>query len=351
MSGQLSQFEVMLYGNTRYQRAGWLIPLFLRLSPLGRDDIVAHTGISEGTAAKYLDDLARLGIIVRQGYHDGYVLAAGGKQLVAQSLLDTGAPTAVVDADVVPALEDVKGSNCTFDSVKESVINTDSVINSDLTDDSDQSSVTEQGAICTFEKIITHTDILFGDSVELNGLGKRDFNFTLGWIAQAWNQMGNGRLRSPAGLVYAKLKRATDRPQKKYFEDPTRYLPDEYLVAIGLEPRHAQPAQEPEDEVEYVDTRAHVDETVTDGVRARFDAAMQAWEARVGKLKGVEASLYHSWAEGCFPVHFENDKLQVGVLNDVVRDHLTKRATKIMADLLEWDVEFVVAVETEGEDA
>lgn len=347
MNAQVTQFEIMLYGNVRYQRAGWLIPLFLRVSPLGRDDVVECTGISEATAAKYLGDLAQLGIIVRQGYHDGYVLAAGGKQLVAQELLEAGAPTAVV---VEPA-ESFKGAICTFDSVKESVINTDSVINSDLTEDSDQSSVTEQGAICTFEKIITHTDILFGDAVELNGLGKRDFNFTLGWIAQAYNQQGNGRLRSPAALVYAKLKRATDRPQKKYFEDPTKHLPDDYLVAIGLEPRHAQPAQEPEDEVEYVDTRAHVDETVTDQVRARFDAAMQAWEARVGKLKGAEAALYHSWAEGSFPVHFEDNQLQVGVLNGAVRDYLAQRATKIMTDLIGWDVEFVVAVETEDEDA
>jgi len=53
----------------------------------------------------------------------------------------------------------------------------------------------------------------------------------LAWIAQAYRQ--RHKLRKPARVVYANLLKGLP-PDEKYYRDPCRYLPADYLRAAGL---------------------------------------------------------------------------------------------------------------------
>jgi len=365
MRPQFTQFEAMLYGNVRYQRAGWLIPLFIRFAPMGRDDVVDRTGISEVTAAKYLTDLAQLGIIIRQGYHDGYVLTAGGQQLIAKPLLEAvleaGEPTEVTIDAVAQEPAESKGAIYTFvSSENQSLIipESDPLIEEDM---NHPQSVDAKGAICTFEKMIAHTDILFGDGVSGVGLKRRDFKYTLGWIAQAYVQGQNGKLHSPQALIYKRLKEPVNPPQRKYFEHPTDYLPDEYLSAIGLwrktcdwceveitdlDAYNAHRGQcvmtRQQPEIEVVEVMA--DETVTNDV-------LQCWDGVLGRLQAkTPKASFETWMRDTTPVHCEGGVLTVAARNAFARDWLASRMTATVEKMAGMRGKFVAGVATETEE-
>jgi hypothetical protein len=167
----------------------------------------------------------------------------------------------------------------------------------------------------------------------------------LGWIAYAYDK--RNALSAPCGLIYSKLKDASaPSPSIKYMRTPESYLPNEYLTAIGRTPLQSE---EPVSQDDYVDLRPERDETITEAIQQRFAVAMQTWEKKIG-VKTPEAAFFNSFARNCWPVHFENDTLHVGVHNEYVRDQLQQRGAPQLAGQLNWNIQFVVAVETEGED-
>lgn len=347
MTAPLTQFEALLYGNVRYQRAGWLIPLFMRVAMLRRDDVVAYTGISDHTAQRYLEDLAYLGIIIRQGYRDGYVLTAGGKQLVAAPLLLTAGESIVVVAEPGEGATS-EGANCTFDSIRES--ESCIVESSDLRIEEEiNHPQSEQGANCTFEKMIEESGRLFGDAISATGLQPRSIDYTLGWLAQAYAQAGNGALRSPQALVYRRLKDGNQQPVRKYRDHPTDYLPREYLQAIGL----ADPEPEPEPDQAPVacDDRMQPDGSATDDVQQQYAQALADWDTRLGDGPSEERAFLTNWLLGTYPVRRDSETVYIGVANSYAAAYLQEHADRVRQALaLPWFLAFAVAAKQEAPD-
>ncbi len=183
-----------------------------------------------------------------------------------------------------------------------------------------------------------------GSEISLKGLPYYlHIEKVLGWIAYVYDKRTS--FARPCGMIYSKLNdKSAPSPSMRYMKSPETFLPDEYLIAIGRPPS-AQMEIETRDE--YIDHRPRRDETITEAILQRFETAMCTWEERLGKSKGPETGLFQSWVKGCWPVHFENNILLLGVHNDPTREHCQRHAASILGGLLEWSFEFVVAVETE----
>ena len=79
--------------------------------------------------------------------------------------------------------------------------------------------------------MLAASGILFGEPGVLGErLPARPGRVVLGWLAQGYAQ--RHRLRNPAGLVFRRLEQGK-MPVRCYLEAPEKYLPREYLAAIG----------------------------------------------------------------------------------------------------------------------
>lgn len=86
-----------------------------------------------------------------------------------------------------------------------------------------------------FAQYLEATHLLFdGKSVAQSGLEKHNPEYALAWIAKAYNDRTNPNLRSPAGMIYSKLKN-NERPPLNWLKNPTQGLPKDYLDVIGFD--------------------------------------------------------------------------------------------------------------------
>jgi hypothetical protein len=200
---------------------------------------------------------------------------------------------------------------------------------------------------------LEHSSLLFGGAiVYATGLEPRDWQTTLGFMAQCYDQ--RDRLRNPAGVVYSKLQKGKE-PDRKYYDTPVAFLPDTYLDALGMFEKACPRCSErftnlgdftahwekclytylPEDD----EVRGlSADETVTDDIRA-------AWQRALEQLDVPKAS-FETWVDGAEPVHCQPGRWQIGARNAYARDWLSRHVRERLETVLQVTVE-IVAVETE----
>jgi hypothetical protein len=187
----------------------------------------------------------------------------------------------------------------------------------------------------TTERVLAATPMLdkFSLGVLTAGLNPAviDPRLALAWIAQAYSQ--RERLFNPAGLVHSRLKDPTSpRPYPRFYEGYLSYLPDDFLMELGL--MDAQIVQEiiPEPEQEEPAELLILDEM-----------AVEMWEGvKAGIKSQIEKGPYNTWVDGTFGIALD-DVLTVGAGSQYATDWLTNRITEIAEGLAGMRVCFVVA--------
>lgn len=216
----------------------------------------------------------------------------------------------------------------------------------------------------TTERILLATSSLegFGEGVFLHGLDHANIHprMALGWIAQAYTE--RGRLESPAGLVYSRLKDAKEpKPRVKYYEGWESFLPDEFLQVIGLLELTCRACDQTFETVEAFkehqaftmkcemgcgasfhrmeDLEAHhathtpaVDmyTLLDDGSRGA-----KAWQMVKAELAvDIPKASFDTWVKDADAVGFEAGQLMVCVRNAYARDWLADRLTAKIETML-----------------
>jgi chromosomal replication initiator protein len=114
--------------------------------------------------------------------------------------------------------------------------------------------------------------------------------------------------------------------------------------------------QQPESETEEPEAlEIKADVTVTVGLKdGQGLNATQAWQSVLGQLQvEMPRHTFETWVRDARAVHYQDNVLQVGVVNAYARDWLENRLQSTVERLLvgilnrEVTVQFVVAVETE----
>src|SRR3989304_2260578 len=221
-----------------------LLLIFRLDRPVGRNEIASILDLDPATASNYLKSLSRLGLINRTDYRDGYILTAGGRQLVlgqSQNLSRALSPVYSGTQDAADnAQQDLRmkaqspvnpGTAVVADSAQQDLSETidpgDSKVEispfqrgfSPLSEEEeeesinlikDSSSSSTKVEISPFRKLpsmenlLNATPLLFGEPGVVNyNLPDRPAEIVLGWIAQAYSE--RCKLNNPAGLVYRRL--------------------------------------------------------------------------------------------------------------------------------------------------
>jgi hypothetical protein len=286
---------------------------------VGESDLTSLVDANPKTIRKGLAVLNTLGLITRTHFHNGWQLTTSGRQMMLNSpmLLPTGSQalpdsvnfTGLNEDDSVNFTE--SGGNpvkrATFtesDSVV--VVNDSQLIKEDLTtttntqtDPVKMAQFTESGfdeargvfqaalRICEATKLLCHPPendpmatvwkapifpafakvVAERHKADMRRVRKSTALEDLyGWIAYCCDPDMSGKFWNPAGLVASHIK-ANNAPPEKYRQNPGRYLPDEFLIAAGLEqfaPRlQASPYAADDDEEDAGDPPAE-DELDTD---------------------------------------------------------------------------------------
>ena len=232
----------------------------------------------------------------------------------------------------------------------------------------------------TTERILLASSSLegFGEGVFLQGLDHANIHprMALGWIAQAYTE--RGRLESPAGLVYSRLKDVKEpKPRVKYYDGWESFLPDEFLQVIGLLELTCRACDQTFETVEAFkehqaltmkcelgcgatfhrmeDLEAHhMTHTPNVDVYILLDdesRGAKAWQMVKAELAvDIPKASFDTWVKDADAVGFEAGQLMVCVRNAYARDWLTDRLTsKIEAMLKNFThepikVRFVVGV-------
>lgn len=185
----------------------------------------------------------------------------------------------------------------------------------------------------------------------------------MGWIAYVYDRQS--QMNKPAGVLYSKLADQTSpSPSVKYMKDPYKYLPDDYLNAIGKyektcdlckktftdlaafeahqEPCLYTPREEPEDPAILFEP----DKTVSDDL-------LKAWEKVIAQLEmDMPRASFETWVRDIFPGHCTGDEVQIVTRNAYAKDWLASRLTETVQQGLSGalkrtvTVRFVVAMET-----
>lgn len=225
----------------------------------------------------------------------------------------------------------------------------------------------------TVRRMLEHSNILFGDEgVFISGLAVDVIqpHYALAWLAQAYHQRCRPDypkgLVEPAGLVYKRLKDSErPKPRASYYADPESYLPDEYLMAIGLL-NHACESCKQEfesagelakhqermyrcehecgakchtpEELEAHHKTHEKQSAVQVAVYSVLDAddrGARAWKLVMGELHNdLPKASFETWVRDTHAVQFEGKVLKVAVRNAYACDWLNSRLkTKVNAML------------------
>ena len=214
----------------------------------------------------------------------------------------------------------------------------------------------------------------------------------LGWVAYAYDKRTS--LNAPVGLIYSQLKQK-HRPSSRYMDKPEEFLPEEFCETLGLieyECAHCperfstrvdlnthEQSEHPyrclecnatfkiadEERVHY--KKEHHPDRVRENDSSTFSmpcdetvnqrlndgltmSPAQAWQSVLGQLQmEMPRASFDTWVRDAVAIHFEDDVLQIAVLNSYARDWLENRLTSTIERLLvgimnrSVSIEFVVA--------
>jgi hypothetical protein len=364
------------------------------------EQIAMVAGMDVRTASKQLQDLSTLDrVILSKG---GYVLTQGGRalflapandealalspegiqaleaQALTQSITSIPAFLQIGKASDLGEGESNTHTVCALEEVEES-----SLI---LRIKDSSSSTKSTQTVLTTKIILAHSSILFGEPgvvmarLDLDAI---PVHYALGWMAQAYDQRRRSDyprgLESPAGLVYSRLRDIEKpKPREQYYIAPEKYLPDEYLEALGLvhyeccscHMKFAMRAElEKHESLMFIcehgcdvhfhtmdEVEKHLDSEHTSApveavemLNADSDGA-RAW-TQVKALLQVELprANFETWVRDTQPVSYDGQLLTVGAKNVYCRDWLESRLESTVERMLigilnaQVKVRFVVA--------
>jgi hypothetical protein len=163
-------------------------------------------------------------------------------------------------------------------------------------------------ALPPIERILSATDVLFGEPVWGTPGRYHDPRLLLAWIARAYQL--RARLDKPARVVFRNLQNRRVPPQR-YMDDPLAFLPQDFLVAAGLDqPSGEGSEQDDGDEILPLQETVHTAEPHDPSLEFLVGpqkkgsgtalSAAQAWGQALALLKpgmpgGMPAGLYASW--------------------------------------------------------
>lgn len=238
--------------------------LLFRLDQLGRSpvrigELATLLDISRKTMAEHLSSLAMLNLVARTGYHDGYLLTQGGRQLVLGSPVEllSGLPAGEGDEQCVNFTHSEgenddqcvkithskgkKGEQCVnFTHSNATAVKAVKLVVKDISKDNLTTStncsstpISENPLLVRHERMINvlaGTEVLWRDPILSQGLPPTDEPMVIAWIAQAWDQ--RDKLVFPQGMTYKALQKGR-RPLARYRDHPERYLPADFFEMIG----------------------------------------------------------------------------------------------------------------------
>ncbi len=342
-----------------------------------------------------LNALSASGRLAQNG--NGYVLLEGGRALLLEMSGNTleslaQSPVLISAGTVIEAqAEDFSENSARALRAQEKTLKKEEEESLNLKDTGSTTSKTAQNARSadttvmeiapgvTTARILGATPMLedFGeDGVFLHGLDLDHIHprEALAWVAQAYSQ--RSKLDSPAGLVYSRLKDA-DQPQAraKYREGWESYLPEDYLMAIGLIRLECSVCHVEFSSVDELKAHESMMMVCEHGCGARFhtkeeldahhishEPKIKAFEALPSDHRGAKAwalvmtelqnsipkANFETWVRDCVAVAFDENALKLVVRNQYVGDWLESRlGVKISAMLKNYlhediAVEFVV---------
>ena len=183
----------------------------------------------------------------------------------------------------------------------------------------------------TAQELLDASPILFGKPgvIQHNLPARLDPRAVLGWLAQAYTE--RSLLDTPAALVYARL-RDHCLPRSEYLQHAVDYLPDDYLVAVGL-----LPESEPESDPDPVPQSL----VGTDGIRpdppdpSLTPAHLHAWDAVLSEMqRDLPAQAFASYLRDSRPLRWEDGCLIISTPDPYARDWLASRLTSAITRLL-----------------
>lgn len=162
----------------------------------------------------------------------------------------------------------------------------------------------------------------------------------MGWIAYVYDRRAD--IHTPCGLLHSKLADPTSpSPSIKYMKDPCRFLPDDYLSAIGRFEKTCTRCEtvftdlgeyevhqesclytfRPELEQQDDMVSAESDETVTADISAAWGKVLDQIQLEMPRAS------FETWVRDTTPTHYQGDELQVAARNTYARDWLADRMT------------------------
>ena len=197
------------------------------------------------------------------------------------------------------------------------------------------------------------------DLTKINNLDALSPRLAIGWLAHAYDQRAReGRkygIKSPSWFLVSKLNDASGaKPAPRYYDHPRAYLPDEYMMSIGLPNRYAC------EQCEFVFThRSELDEHAKTHVSAEAEAvqtrlsgwteevviggaarvevhdvggvcdAADAWNRILLALEGeMPSASYQTWVADTVATGMRDDTLTVRARNAFARDWLESRMSE-----------------------
>lgn len=312
----------------------FLIQIWLEILAGQAADVIRlanATAISKPTVRKYLSKLAALGYVVPAGaerwqlaglvQQDGFIVEGAAGTLAP--VIDLPAETPEPEKKNFSLLEE------------EDVNNNQKPLNT--------SSSSDDGAKKFF---LEKSDLIFGACVVSHGLvlDALSADDILGWLAEAYDT--RKKLANPPGLVYQRL-RAGAEAHEKYRLDPGKYLPENYLQAIGradlipaCERCGAYPCQCPppmppaQDVIEYFDPEpsARVQESWGGSWTPQ-----RAWAAAKEQIRlEMPKAAFETWVRDVVLIDADQERSEftLGFCNSSARDWVADRLQNTILRLL-----------------
>lgn len=390
MSVQLPPSELMFLRSLRRTAIVLLVIFRLDPQPVGRDDVAGLLDIDTKTSAKYLEDLSRQGLITRMGYRDGYILTAGGRQMVL-GMEPKALPQALPESGKFPPSENpalTESGNSPLselpaqvESGKNPLSNVDSgskveifpfesgkiplsetlevkeVKSSKSLEESSREPESGKNPLSLAQVLEAAPALFDGQVIAVRGLEDADPRDALLWIAYAFRN--RDKLDRPCGLIYSRLQKHVAPPDSA---DVSR-LPRAFLKKLGLLEVPDETEDEPEtiETVETLPPCPALDQALQSGAGI---SPREAWRTALKELQPEMArASFETWVRDTIPVGWGLDQasreavLQVAVRNAYGREWLETRFTDLVTPLLcsllglTVSVRFIVAsVSTETEE-
>lgn len=195
------------------------------------------------------------------------------------------------------------------------------------------------GTMITTREILDATDAIegFGDFAPGLPVDAIKPELALAWIAKAWDD--HEKLdKKPVAVVYSRLREQAN-PPRRYFKNPTQYLPDEYCAELGLikydckscidakfSTREALEGHVQKMHVVLPDTETEPAERVVAQSLGSDHPGMVAWASVLKALQlDMPRASFETWVRDTQPVAYDGTILTVGVRNAYACDWLSSR--------------------------